>query len=403
MSAVFINKLLFDKNLFRYWSGDRFLEKVSIALVGCGGIASSHVSGYRDLYTQNLRVFNIRALCDISVENSKEKRRAITGFQQCRPEIYDDFEEMLRKESLDAVDICLPHNMHHNVALKCLQEGLHVIIEKPLGITMRAAKKIMDEAEKRRKVLAVAENYRRTPQNRAIWWAIRQGMIGEPRMVMWAASYWGPRPWGWREDKFVAGGSWVFDGGVHLADLDRYQLGMEAVEVYSVNCTFDQVKGGVKVTVDDMTMATIRYNKRVYAQWFWARAAPAKRVNMRVIYGSKGALTERELLTQKGESVEVKRIETIRSEMTRSLKREEKERWFPRGVTNTFATELYDFYDSIVNKRKPEVDGIEAYRDMAIPLGFYESAVLNRPVKIRDIEEMKIEEYQREINEKLGI
>ena len=56
-----------------------------------------------------------------------------------------------------------------------------------------------------------------------------------------------------------------------------------------------------------------------------------------------------------------------------------------------------------MNRRRPEVDGLEAYRDMAIPLGFYESATLGRPVKVRDVEELKIEEYQGEINEKLGI
>ena len=201
----------------------------------------------------------------------------------------------------------------------------------------------------------------------------------------------------------IAGGSWVFDGGVHLADLDRYHLGAEAVEVYSVNDTFEPLKKGVKVTVDDMTMAIIRYEGGAYAQWLWTRVAPAKRIAMRIIYGSKGAITDEDIQIQREDCTESYGIGTLRRRMTESLSHEELEGWFPSGATDTFATELYDFYDSIVNKRKPEVDGWEAYKDMAIPIGFYESAVLGQPVKIEDIEGLKVEEYQGEINEKLGL
>ena len=201
----------------------------------------------------------------------------------------------------------------------------------------------------------------------------------------------------------IAGGSWVFDGGVHLADLDRYHLGAEAVEVYSVNDIFEPLKKGVRVTVDDMTMAIIRYESGVYAQWLWTRVAPARRIGMRIIYGSEGALTDEDVRIQKEDCTQISPIDTFRRRMMKGLSHEELESWFPKGATDTFATELYDFYDSIVNKRKPEVDGWEAYKDMAIPIGLYESAVLNKPVKIRDVEGLKVEEYQEEINEKLGL
>jgi predicted dehydrogenase len=379
------------------------MRKLDIALVGCGGIANAHVNGYQDLYTRGLKIFNIKATCDILKENAKTKAQAIAQFQRTKPRIYTQLEDMLSVESLDAVDLCLPHNVHHTIAFKCLEKGLDVFIEKPLGVTMRAAKKIIDKADKLGRVLAVAENYRRSPENRAIWWAIRQGMIGKPRMILWTAASWRPRPWGWREDKLIAGGSWVFDGGVHYADADRYHLGAEAVKVYAVNHTFHPVKDGVKVTVDDMTMGIIQYENDVYVQWLWTKAAPAKDTRMRVIYGSKGAITGGEVYVQKENHTNVYKMRTIRDGMTKSLKPEQLERWFPKGATNTFTIELYDFYDSVINGRKPEVDGLEAYRDMAIPLGMYESAMLERAVSIQDVEELRLENYQKEINEKLGI
>ena len=380
------------------------MSELNLALVGCGGIASAHVEGYRDLYSRGLRVFQIKATCDVSAENAKTKSEAIGKFQDYKPKVYTDLDTMLREESLDAVDLCLPHNLHHTVTVECLEKGLHVIVEKPLAITMRAAKLVINKSQKCSKILAVAENYRRQPRERAFWWAIKQGLIGEPRIVTWSATSWGPKPWGWRENKLVAGGSWVFDGGVHWADLDRYQLGREAVEVFAMTHTFDPVKDGVKVTVDDMTMAIIRYEGDVFSQWLWTRATPARNVWSHSLHGSKGALSDEGLQIQKEEGkVETQPVMHLMNQIRREMAPNELETFFLGGSTNSFAIELYDFYRAIVDNRKPEVDALEGYKDMTIPLGFYESALLGRAVKVKDVEELRLEGYQKEINENLGL
>jgi predicted dehydrogenase len=379
------------------------MEKLSIALVGCGGMAGAHVEGYKDLFGRGLRVFDIRATCDVSEGNAKDKAQAIEFFQNSKPKVYTKLEKMLKNEDLDAVDICLPHNIHHSVTIECLNKGIHVLIEKPMAVTMRAAKLMIEKAGKSGKTLAVAENYRWEPKQRAFRWAIQKGLIGEPRIILWTATSWGPEPWGWREDKLSAGGSWVFDGGVHWADLERYQLGREAVEVCAATHTFDPVREGVKVTVDDMTMAIIKYERNVYSQWLWTRATPAKGMWSHVIYGSKGALSDEGLQIQKEDKIESQSVNALTNNMKNDLPTEEIERLFPKGSTNTVATEIYDFYTSIINNRKPEVDAYEGYKDMAIPLGFYESALLGRTVKIKDIEDLRLEEYQQEINVKLEL
>jgi len=380
------------------------MQKVNIGIVGCGGIAGAHIEGYRDLHVRGIRALEVKATCDVSLENAKSRAEAIGNFQASKPKVYSSLETMLGEKNLDAVDICLPHNLHHTVASQCLEEGFHVIIEKPLGITMRAARIIMDKAEKAKKVVAVAENYRRAPKQRAFWWAIRQGFIGDPRIVIWSATGWGPNPWGWREDKFTAGGSWVFDGGVHWADLDRYQLGKEAVEVVAMTHTFDPVKQGVKVTVDDMTMAIVRHEGDMFSQWLWTRATPGKGMYSHTIYGSKGSLSDDGMHIQKDEGkLETQSSDALVRSMRQNLGPDGTEKLFPKGSTNDFAIELYDFYEAIVSKRKPEVDALEGYKDMAIPLGFYESATVGKPVRTRDMEELRVERYQKEINEKLGI
>ncbi len=380
------------------------MEKKKIALIGCGGIANAHVQGYAVLSINRLNIFDIVATVDLNEKNAVEKSRKIAAFQDKKPRVYTSIDDFLSNENVDAVDICLPHNLHHTVATRFLEEGIDVIIEKPLGITMRAAKLILESAQKNKRILAVAENYRRSIDNRAIWWVIHKELIGKPRIVIWYEAGWNPVPWGWREDKFVAGGSWVFDGGVHLADLDRFQLGKEAVKVYAVAKLYEPVKMGVKITVDDMTMAIIKYEDNIVAQWLWTRVAPASHLSNRVIYGSKGAVSREWVRIVENAEIKEIGIRYLREKMLNDLDEETKKRWFPANLYhNTFATELYDFYTAITERSKPEVDGLEAYKDMAIPLAFYESSYLDKPVYVKDIENLTIENYQKEINEKLNI
>ena len=105
-----------------------------------------------------------------------------------------------------------------------MEAGLHVTIEKPLAITLRPAKMMLDAAKRTKRLLHVAENYRRSPENRAIHWAIRQGRIGKPRMIYWIESASGSGT-GTARARDQAGGGWTLDGGVHFADLFRYHVG----------------------------------------------------------------------------------------------------------------------------------------------------------------------------------
>jgi predicted dehydrogenase len=380
------------------------MEKVKLGLIGCGGISRRHVDSYGDLHNRGLKVFDIKALCDISEEKAKVRFETISSFQADKPKIYTDLEDMLKEEDLDAVDICLPHHLHHSVATKCLEEGLHVIVEKPLGVTMRAARMMIETAEKHGKTLAVAENSRRSSKSRATRWAIEQGLIGNPQVLAFTATYWMPHPWGhWRDNRLMTGGSWILDTGIHFADYDRYHLGVEPLQVYGVVDTLMPVKKGVKVTIDDMAMALTEYENKIHVQWYWNSVAAGEPTpTTRVIYGSKGRIAGEYLQIQKEDSVEKYHLNTIEKKWRESIEPEELEKLFPKGTRDTFTIELYDFFDSIVNKRKPEVDGWEGYRDMSVIFGLYESAAIGEPVKIKDVQDLKVEEYQKEINEKLG-
>jgi UDP-N-acetyl-2-amino-2-deoxyglucuronate dehydrogenase len=384
-------------------------EKIRMAMLGCGGMSGAHGNGLKELWEKDIKLFDIVATCDIVEANAKARAEQIAAFQGKMPKIYTSVDDMLKNErDLDAVDICSVHRAHHILAVPCLEAGVNVIIEKPLGITMRACNLIVDSAKKNGKILSVAENYRLSPGHRAVNWAIRQGYIGKPRFFFWQDVGEALGPWGWRDYKDQAGAGWLLDGGVHFADLFRYHLGCEATEVSATVRSYmpfryrkpDTMEDPIDVTVEDTTIATIKFENDIIVQWVICRAAPGRGIGGHVIHGSEGSIDLGGNVTQRKESIEGAKI----SEMfMASLNEEEKEHFFPRGITDTVAIELKYFAEAIQTGGKPEVDGVEGLKDEAICMACLESSWFNMPVEMSKIENCEIEGYQKELNDDLGI
>jgi len=385
------------------------MEPVKLAFVGCGGIAGAHVRALEELWENDVKVFEVVAACDVVEENAEKLAEGVEAFQGNKPAVYTDLEKMLNKAEVEAVDICTLHSEHHTVAVPCLEAGVDVLIEKPLGITMRAGKIIMDAAVQAKRVLAVAENYRRSPQERAKNWAIRQGRIGKPRTFYWQDVGEGLGKWGWRNFKLDAGAGWVLDGGVHFADLFRYHLGTQAQQVFAVTRQYEPYRydepekreGAWRVDVEDAALALVNFDDEVVVQWTWQGSAPGAKFNQRALYGSEGCIDwQQGLCLRDGTIID---NDTLIEDFMGSLAEKEKEKLFPGGVTNAIAVELKDFADAVRLGTVPEVDGMEGYKALAICLALFESAWFNSPVSLGEIERCEVEGYQEEINRVLGI
>lgn len=386
-------------------------DRLKMGLIGCGGMSGAHMRGYQELWSKGLKLFDIVATCDIAVERAEERANQAHTFQGgTKPAVYKDINEMLAKHTeLDCMDICSLHNAHHTLAVPAFEAGLHVIIEKPLGVTMRACKMMLEAAEKAGKVFSVAENYRLDRSQRARRWTVQQGRIGEPRMFFWIEVGESLGKWGWRNFKMDAGGGWALDGGVHFTDLMRFILGLEAQEVYAINKAYEPYRydnpkerqGRYEVDVEDAMIATIKFDKGVVAQWTWVGSAPGQGFSRRTVYGSEGCLDFGAGLVPRNRDPISN--EDLVKEFMASLNDEEREHYFPSGITDTVAIELKYFADAINTGGKPEVDGVEGMKSEAICMAVYESGHFGRPVTIAEIESCALEGYQKEINEKLGI
>ena len=201
-------------------------DELTIALVGCGGIAQAHWRGI-EAHAGRVRV---AAVVD-SDPRKAEEMAAKTGAGA-----FASLAAALDHGGFDAVDIMLPHEAHEEAAVSAFRAGKHVVLEKPMATSLDACDRIMAAARSAGTVFMVAEQSQYWPDAVRTGQLIREGAIGEvigARSVFGgkAGSGWGSNPW--RYNKRITGGGICIDGGSHWIRPLRMWLG-EIDEVVAV-------------------------------------------------------------------------------------------------------------------------------------------------------------------------
>ena len=110
---------------------ERKVAKVfRVGMIGCGGIANRHATILEKLDRTELVAF-----CDIAVERARDFAQK---YADGKPPTFSDYHEMIEKVALDVVYICLPPFAHADEVEVAAAKGVHVFIEKPIALTMRA-------------------------------------------------------------------------------------------------------------------------------------------------------------------------------------------------------------------------------------------------------------------------
>ena len=126
------------------------VSRLRVGIVGCGAVAEWHANnGYSALSN----TVDLAAVCD----RREERAQAIAGPFGAR--MYANLDDMLRDGRIDAVDLCVPHHLHASLALKALEAGRHVLVEKPIATTVVDAERMVEAAAKRNLTLCISENY----------------------------------------------------------------------------------------------------------------------------------------------------------------------------------------------------------------------------------------------------
>jgi predicted dehydrogenase len=200
-------------------------KNVRVGLIGTDGHTSVLLGSIPNLPRVELVAF-AKSLPDDDASGLK-RNKAFTE----KTRIYDRFEQMLEREELDVVGVCLPYYRNAEASIAAARKGIHIVSEKPVATTLEdltALKKAVAESKVR---LTSMMNMRCVPPYRAARKAVQDGLVGEPILLTSQKSYrfGAARPWFYK-DMITYGGTipWA---GIHSIDYMRWTSGQNYVQV----------------------------------------------------------------------------------------------------------------------------------------------------------------------------
>lgn len=417
-----------------------------LGLVGAGGMGLRHAHGYIEL-RQQFDSMRMTAICDLHEPAAAFVASEIEKATGERPKTYTDFNRMLEDAKLDALDIVTDTRMHHRFAVAAFEHGVHVLTEKPMGVTIKACQMMRQAAQKHRRVLSIAENYRRDPMHRLGRALVEAGAIGEPHFLERISLGGGSalmHNTGWRALKSRAG-SLIIEQGVHDADLMIYYLG-DIESVYAETGLFtktrkrtqmspnlakfyghrveDQFAGQQTVEIDqeDSAFAVLRFASGAIGHFAMSNASHGHSVGVDTIHGSAGTMVPPPSRTGKSPTVKLEGGEVPLSgaEMLSMVPD-----WELDDITAPFwdgrrrmasygmpfadidrkliAIEYQELAEAITKRRPVEVGPELGMKSLAFAYATLESGLSHKPVRMADILEGVVEGYQKEVNAANGI
>ncbi len=232
------------------------MKKFRVAIIGCGSIFPMH-----SMSIVSCPDAELVAVCDI-LEERAEKKAA-----EYKCNAYTDYREMIDKESLDAVHLCLPHNLHAPVAIYCMEKGIHVFCEKPLSSTREDGLKMIECAKKNGVTLACVFQNRFNHGNKLLKETLDSGKLGKiygaKCFVTWCRTkeYYDAGKWRAKLDE--AGGGVIMTQAIHTIDAMRYLLNSKAIRVDATVAS----RGNLGLEVEDTAEGLIEFENGVQANF----------------------------------------------------------------------------------------------------------------------------------------
>jgi predicted dehydrogenase len=269
--------------------------------VGIVGLVHGHVHGFLDQSRHSPEI----EIVGIAEPDQKLLSQAASRYGFDRALLFTDLEDMLAKAHPQAVLVYTNTYDHRRVVEICAQHGVHVMMEKPLAVSLDDALAIEKAAHASK--IKVLVNYETSwyRSNHAAYDLVREGALGEIRKVVVHDGHYGPKEIGvepeflsWLIDPKLNGGGALFDFGCYGADLMTWL--MNGQRPLTVTAVTQQIKPEIYSRVDDEATIILTYPKAqaiVQASWNW----PFDRKDMEV-YGQKGYV-----ITVKRDDIRVRR------------------------------------------------------------------------------------------------
>jgi len=336
------------------------MKELKFAIIGCGRISYKHI----EALINNNKEAELIAVCDIveekAIERKKQYEEAICN---SNVKVYTDYVKMLENEEIDVVSICTESGYHAKHAIDCLNANKHVLVEKPMALSVKDADEMIKLAKDNNLKLGVCHQNRFNPPIQKLRRAIEEGRFGKlingTARILWTRddNYYKQAPW--RGTKALDGGT-LMNQCIHNIDLLQWMMGSEVERIHCERGTFlrdieMEDFGAILIRFKNGTIGIIEGSACVY---------PKNLEETLSIFGEKGTVVIGGLA--------VNEIKTWQFADERDYDKEDES----TEVDNVYGkghTPLYkDFIDAINNDKKPLISGEEGKKAMEIVLRAYE-------------------------------
>jgi UDP-N-acetylglucosamine 3-dehydrogenase len=315
------------------------MKKLGVAVIGVGFWGQNHARNFKELKETELL-----AVCDINPERAK------AAAEKFQTEAYTDSQKLLKRRDIEAVTICTWSTKLASEALKAIKAGKHVLVEKPMANTTQQAKKLVDLAQKKERLLMIGFLERFNPGVQHVKEAILKGEIGT---IVCATA---KRVSRWPER--IGDVGVIKDIAIHDIDIVRYLFNQEPIAVYAK-------AGSLKHKFEDYAqiMLTFKDGKTAFIEANWLTPYKIRKL---IVTGSEAIMTV-DYLTQELTIETAGQTLTPRYEWVEPLK-----------------LELQHFSKSILSNKQPIITGQDGLKALQIAEAALKSAKKCTKIKLEE-------------------
>jgi predicted dehydrogenase len=258
-------------------------QTIRCGVIGYGG--AFNMGRAHAQYIEATDGLQLTAICDLD-----PKRTEIAKEDFPQVETYNAIDALLADPNVDLAVIVLPHNIHAKIAIQCAEAGKHVVVEKPMCITVDEATQMIEAGRKNNVMMSVFHNRRQDADYRALREIIvEQKLLGDVfKIEVFSGSYGAQNPQWWRSSKEISGG-FFYDWGAHFLD---WLLGLvPGQRIVSVGGAF-QKRVWHDVTNEDHVEANIMFDSGCSASVIMSSIAHASKPRWWVL-GTEGAAVDK--------------------------------------------------------------------------------------------------------------
>ncbi len=340
------------------------MERVKFGLIGYGNAGKLHARSILEIPNADLVA--------VATPNRKKVRELIENF---KIKYYEDFREMLKSKKMDAVCVLTPSGTHADIGIEAAKCGKHVVVEKPIDISLKKADALINECEKHGVKLSVISQRRFSDSVKEVKEYVDNGTLGKldfgGAQVKWYRSQEYYDSANWR-------GTWTLDGGgalmnqsVHYVDLLRYLVG-PIKEVFAYCATKEH-----DIEVEDLLVGTLKFENGALGSIEATTIAYPGLFSRLDIYASNGSFA---LVDDEIETIAIKGRKIIRKNSSGNTGSAS-----PEIPYSLHKRQLEDITHAILEDRPPAVSGRDGRNTLAVVKALYESCRYIKPVKVDTI------------------